>query len=141
MEIFTDSAQKTQGFGEEFARTLKGGEVLGLVGGLGAGKTTFVQGLAQGLKINTKIISPTFILMRSYANPEGKNLFHIDLYRLEGEIEKELTHLGVEEFWEKRDNIVVIEWADKAFDLLPKNTIWINFEGNADEKRKITVKK
>lgn len=140
MEIFTTSARETQNFGEEFANNLKGGEVLGLVGGLGAGKTTFVQGLAKGLKIKEKIISPTFILMRSYSN-SNKKLHHIDLYRLEGEIEKELRNLDVEDFWGKGDNITVIEWAEKAFDLMPENTIWIDFQGHADEERKITIKK
>ena len=146
MEIFTKSAEDTQNFGREFASKLKslpagrqGGVVLALVGGLGSGKTTFVQGLAKGFGISDKVISPTFIIMRSYSNPEGKNLYHIDLYRLETGIQKELNNLGIEDFLGNSQNIIVIEWADRAKDLLPKDTIWIEFEGNADEERKIHI--
>lgn len=141
MEIFTNSAQATQKFGEKFASQLIGGEVIALVGGLGAGKTTFAQGLAKGLKIKAKIISPTFILLRTYSNPKGLNFCHIDLYRLEDNLEKEFKLLGIFNFLGQKEMVTVIEWADKAVDLLPNKTIWINLDMQAEKKRKITVKK
>lgn len=104
------------------------------MGDLGAGKTTFVQGLAQGLGIKAKIISPTFILMRHYGN-----LYHLDLYRLEDDVWGEVVNLGAPDFWEKNGNIFVIEWAEKIKDHLPKETIWINFEQISDSERKINI--
>lgn len=107
-----------------------------MVGDLGAGKTSFVQGLAKGLGINQPIVSPTFILMRSY-----NNLYHLDLYRLEGELSMEIENLGLQDLWGKKGNIVVIEWAEKIRELLPKKTIWIDFQDLGEDKRKISIKK
>ncbi len=111
---------------------MKGGEILALTGDLGSGKTTFIQGLAQGLGIENKIISPTFILLRHY-----DNLFHLDLYRLEGNVWQEVRNLGVEDYWGKEKNIFAIEWAEKIKKYLPKNTRWIKFRMLEDGKHEI----
>lgn len=145
MDIFTKSAKETQKFGQEFGNRLKGGEILALVGDLGSGKTTFVQGLAKGLGIKGRITSPTFILMREYsvhsAQDTGiRSLYHLDLYRFEGNVERELKNLGVEDLWGKRENIVVIEWADKTWDLIPPSAIWITFEGNGEGQRRLEIR-
>lgn len=108
--------------------------MLALVGELGAGKTTFIQGLAKSLGITSKIISPTFILMRKY-----DDLYHIDLYRLEGNLEKEVENLGFFDVLKDKENVVVIEWAEKIKNLLPKSTMWINFEIVGENERKITI--
>ncbi len=115
---------------------MKGGAIFALSGNLGAGKTTFIQGLAKGLGIKVKIISPTFILMRKY----GNNFYHLDLYRLEGDVEREVKNLGTEEIWEDGKNVVVIEWAEKIKDMLPKDTKWIVFENLGEDKRRIAIK-
>src|SRR3989344_70079 len=94
----TNSFEETQNIAEEFAHTLKGGEVLCLYGDLGYGKTTFIQGLAKGLGLKGRIISPTFIIMRSYeiklktknekrktTVQNVKNFYHVDLYRISNE--------------------------------------------------------
>lgn len=133
MEVITKSARETTEFGRKLGSSLKGGKILALVGSLGAGKTTFVQGLAEGLGIKAKIISPTFILMRHYGN-----LYHLDLYRLEDNVWREVVNLGAPDFWGRQENIFVIEWAEKIKDHLPKETIWINFEQTTEEERKIT---
>lgn len=143
MEILTKSARETKRFGEKFADSLKGGEIVALVGDLGNGKTTFVQGLAEGLGIKGRIISPTFILRRDYEvkgkKKKVKRLCHIDLYRIEEGVEREFRNLGVEEFFGSQDTIVVIEWAEKVRELLPQSTIWIIFENLGGEQRKITI--
>lgn len=140
MEILTKSAEETKIFGKSFTNQLKslpagrqGGLVLALVGELGSGKTTFVQGLAEGLGIKDKIISPTFVLMRQH-----KNLYHIDLYRLEKDVEQGLLLLGVADIWGRPENIVVIEWADKARGAIPEDALWIEFKQEG-EGRRITV--
>jgi len=163
MEIITKNAKETREFGEKIGSKLVGsvgdkersrGNIFGLVGDLGSGKTTFVQGLARGLGIKQRIISPTFIIMRSYRikvkaqksklkaksnNSKYTNFYHVDLYRLEGNIEKEITNLGLKEIWSESENIVAIEWAEKVKKLIPKNAIWINFRNNGKGVRRIVV--
>lgn len=142
-QIVTNSFEETQKLGEELAKTLKGGEVLALYGNLGSGKTTFMQGLAHGLGITRNIISPTFIIMRSYEvgtrdNGLGiSNLYHLDLYRIEDE--KQAVGLGLEELIEDSHNIVAIEWPDKIENILPEKRISIYFEYMGDDKREIRI--
>lgn len=116
--------------------------MVALVGELGSGKTTFVQGLARGLGIKNRIISPTFVLRRDYEvkgkKKKVKRLYHIDLYRIKEGVEREFRNLGVEEFFGSQDTVVVIEWAEKVRELLPRSTIWITFE-NLGERRRIKV--
>ena len=134
-EIYvSESASDTTRLGEKFVKRLHLDQgvtlarVIALYGELGSGKTTFVQGLAKGLGIKQRIISPTFVVIRSY-----DNFFHIDLYRME-----KVEGLGLEEIIEDPANIVVIEWADKLGDLLPKKRWEIKFEHIDEQKRRIT---
>lgn len=134
-EIFlSTSADKTQKFAEDFAKKLVGGDVVLLYGNLGAGKTTFVQGLARGLGVESRIISPTFIILRRYGN-----LHHIDLYRLE--TEADIAGLGVVELMQDKDNIVVIEWPERLGSAKPEKRWEVHFEATGDEERKIAIKK
>jgi len=126
--------------GKKIGSSLKGGEVLAMSGNLGAGKTTFIKGLAYGLKIKSKIVSPTFILLRTYSKGIRQlTLCHLDLYRLEGNIKKEVENLGLFDIWQDSENIVAIEWAEKIKDILPKNTTWIKFKNIDENKRKISI--
>ncbi|MGH7203977.1 MAG: tRNA (adenosine(37)-N6)-threonylcarbamoyltransferase complex ATPase subunit type 1 TsaE [Candidatus Levyibacteriota bacterium] len=159
--IVTNNFKETRKLGLQLAKQLKGGEVLALYGDLGAGKTTFMQGLAQGLGIAKNIISPTFIIMRTYqifrhsgklkAHPESvkenrswtsqddslKNLYHLDLYRIE--TEAEAIDLGLLDLMNDPENIVAIEWPDKIENILPEDSIAIYFEYLSDDKRKIRI--
>jgi len=115
-------------------RHYKHASVLGLVGELGAGKTTFIQGFAQALGIKKHILSPTFLIFRSYKLPprfkiqesKFRNLYHVDCYRIHDS--RELLKLGFKEILSNPKNIVLIEWADRIKKILPKDTTWINFE-------------
>ncbi len=134
----SNSSLETQQMGEEFAKTLRGGSVVALYGDLGAGKTTFAQGIAAGLGIKKRIISPTFIIVRKYRISGKRNFYHIDLYRIE--TEKDIEGLGLEEILNSKDSIVVVEWAEKLASKLPKNRIDIYFETIDDEERQIIWK-
>jgi tRNA threonylcarbamoyladenosine biosynthesis protein TsaE len=106
-EITTHSAQETEAEGERIGQTLKEGDLLLLDGPLGAGKTTFVRGLARGIGSPDMVASPTFVLVRVY---HGRvQLAHVDLYRLDRA--PELRDLGLDELLE--DGAVVIEWGDR----------------------------
>lgn len=141
MEITTNSAEETKALGARIGNSLNGGEVIALVGDLGAGKTTFVQGLAESLGITKRVLSPTFILMREYEVEEKKfdNLYHLDLYRFEENAADELKNLGIEDIWGKLENIVLIEWAEKAQGYFPKETIWIRIERTSEDTRKFNI--
>lgn len=147
MEILTKSAEETKRLGAKIAAELKA-PIYALTGDLGSGKTTFVQGFAQGLGITSKIISPTFILMRKYEVPQVTShqlpvtsFYHVDLYRFEDNIESEVRNLGLTDIWDKPGNVVVIEWAEKIKDLIPKGAMWLKFENLGEDKRKITIEK
>ena len=101
------------------AGSLPSKAVLALSGDLGAGKTTFVQGLAEGLGIQERIQSPTFVLLNIY---EG--LKHFDLYRMK--TSSDFTQLGFDEYFET-DGICAIEWPERIQDILPPDTIYIHF--------------
>lgn len=151
MEIVTKSPKKTKDLGKKLAADLIGNRVKGLgyrdgkasvlalTGELGSGKTTFVQGLAKGLRIEQRIISPTFIIVRKYKISPNTNFYHIDLYRLEENVEFEVKNLGVDDIWDNPENIVAIEWAEKIKKMIPKNSAWVKFENLGGNMRKITV--
>jgi tRNA threonylcarbamoyladenosine biosynthesis protein TsaE len=141
--IITSNFEQTQMLGFEFANKLSGGEVLALYGDLGSGKTTFMQGLAKGLGIKRNIISPTFIIIRTYTTDlqeretSFRNLYHLDLYRLENG--SQASELGLEELFNDPQNVVAIEWPDKIEKLLPEKRINIYFTYLTDKKRQIQI--
>jgi tRNA threonylcarbamoyladenosine biosynthesis protein TsaE len=137
-EYITNSSEETQKLGADFSQALKGGDFLAFYGELGSGKTTFIQGLAKGLGITRRIISPTFIIVRHYKIKSG-NFYHIDLYRTESE--SDLLGLGIDEIIKDESNIVALEWAEKMGELLPRKRIDLHFEYLGDNKRKINVKR
>ena len=107
---------------------------------MGGGKTTFLQGLARGLEIKEKILSPTFVIFKKFTLHKSvfQKFFHIDCYRIQKP--DELLKLGFKEIIFSPSNIVAIEWADKIKKILPKNILILKFEFIAKNKRKITLK-
>lgn len=139
MEIITKSTDETKKLGEKIGTRLTSNSkatILALSGDLGSGKTTFVQGLAKGLGVTDRIISPTFILLRQYKIEVGKfkTLNHIDLYRLEEDVEGELVNLGFRELINDPANIVVIEWAEKAKGVVPDSAEWLKFSAIGEDR-------
>lgn len=112
--------------------------VIGLIGELGSGKTTFVKGIAEELGIASPITSPTFLLIRRYRIKKKKsysNLFHIDAYRT-NKI-SEFRKLGIKHILSSPISIVLIEWADKIKKLLPRETVWITFSHGKKKNERI----
>lgn len=132
--MISSSPNQTISFAKKFAAQLKPGTVLGLVGELGAGKTQFTKGLAQGFGITKNITSPTFVLLKQYSLKQG-SFIHIDCYRLSHP--EELLDVGFNELVNDSNNIVVIEWADKIKSIMPKKTKWIKFKTGKGENQRI----
>lgn len=114
-EIVSSGPQVTQLLGEELGKLLAPGDVVSLVGELGAGKTVFVHGIARGLGVSSPVSSPSFILIQEY---EGKYpVFHCDFFRLQSY--QELEEIGWDEY-RKRGGVILIEWGNRIPEALPE---------------------
>lgn len=132
-EIKTGSAAQTEQLGRSLGVQLKGGEVIELIGDVGAGKTTFVRGLAMGLGAADNVTSPTFTVCNSY---KGRlMLHHCDFYRLNDDalIKKELAELI------DGQSVVVLEWADEVNAVLPDECIKIRINSDGDYSRALSI--
>ncbi len=137
-QYISKSIKSTKKIAANLAKEITKG-VIALSGDLGAGKTAFVQGFAKELGIKEKIISPTFVLIRQHKlSKSNRTLFHIDLYRLEKI--PDIKQLGLEEIWSNSNSIVLIEWAEKIKEYLPKNTTRIKIKKEEGNTRLITVR-
>jgi len=149
MEIITQSAKETQKLAADLIKKItekrvKRPLVLGLQGELGSGKTTFIQGLAEELKIKERVLSPTFIILKKFTiydlrftKKKFKSFYHVDCYRIERS--DELEELGFKEILKKPENIIVIEWAEKIKEILPKATLWLEFEHLGEDTRRFMI--
>lgn len=132
----TYSEKQTKKVAENLAKKITSG-VIALIGELGAGKTTFVQGFAKGLGIKDKIISPTFVLIRQHKIPDSKKmLYHLDLYRLEKLSQSEEAE--IKEIISDPKNLILIEWGQKLKNILPKAATEVQFE-IVDENTRIIM--
>ena len=134
----TNSVTETVALGERLAGRFAVGDCIALVGELGSGKTAFVRGLAVGLGVADERIvsSPTYVLVQEYA---GRiRLYHVDLYRMTA-VEDELADLGLEEMLS--DGIVVIEWADRAENALPRPYWRITIKPTGQSSRQFTLER
>ncbi len=134
-KILTKSSQETITRAADFSKKLKVGDIILLDGDLGAGKTTFVKGLAQGLKANLKeVVSPTFVLMNIY---NGRiPIYHFDLYRLEKP--EEIASLNIDEYLQG-DGVAVIEWPKRLGEAMPQDAYWIEFKHKDENTREICI--
>jgi tRNA threonylcarbamoyladenosine biosynthesis protein TsaE len=134
--IIARSPEATEAAGEDLGRGLGSGDVVGLCGELGAGKTCFVRGVARALGVAGRPLSPTFTLVNEYRG--ARPVYHVDAYRTGGVAE--LLALGLEEYFDG-EGVTLVEWADKMRSLLPARTICVRIEGVGDEPRTITVRR
>ena len=134
------SAEQTKRYAADFARTLRGGEMIGLEGDLGSGKTTFVQGLAQTFGVTDPVRSPTFSLMNIYSidpclNFSFKNLIHVDAYRLSDQTD--MYSIGLDEWVGRKDAVVFIEWPQRFKKGMIPFSRHLTFTYESEEIRKI----
>jgi len=132
INILTDSHEDTMKIGKDFSRNLRAGDIIGLIGDLAAGKTTFVKGILKGLGYKYTVSSPTFTLINNYE--AQLDVMHVDFYR-EPHI-KRWVELGFRELIYS-NGLVLIEWADLIPDLIPTEAMILKFEHINENKRKI----
>ena len=133
MQYITHSPDETRALGRTLAQALQGGAVVAFTGDLGAGKTAFVSGMAEGLGIEERVTSPTFTIVNEY---EGGRLplFHFDMYRL-GSAD-ELFHIGWEDYL-ARGGVCAVEWSERMEELLEPGTIRVDLRRGEDEDRRV----
>ena len=138
MEIFSESAEETQRFAYDFSKKINKGTVISLNGNLGAGKTTFAQGFAKGMGVEQHVGSPTFKLVSEYIGNK-MNLYHIDCYRLNGV--NDFLNMGGETLLLPENGVSLFEWASIVGEVLPKDTITIDFTRFKDEpeRRRLNI--
>lgn len=138
MKKISHSEEETQALARDFAQDLQPGDILLFEGDLGAGKTSFIQGLALGLGVPETVMthSPTFTLVNQY--PGRVKLVHIDLYRIDHP--QQLLELGIEEFMEG-DCVLAVEWASKAPDYWPASAIRVALKSLGSHSREIVINK
>ena len=133
-EFITKSAEETVELGKKIGAFLLPNDVIALTGQLGAGKTTLIQGIAQGVGVKDYVTSPTFIIINEY---QGRvPFYHVDLYRMNSA--NEIEDLGIEEYFD-RGGVCVVEWAEKLGELKPKSCQEIEIEVISETERKICV--
>jgi tRNA threonylcarbamoyladenosine biosynthesis protein TsaE len=137
-EYITHSAEETVTLGRNLAPTLKGARMVILRGDLGAGKTTLVKGIAEGLQSASQdhVTSPTFTLIHEFRGPQV-NLFHVDLYRVD--TLRDLDTLGLDELFAEDGNLVLLEWGEKFKRFVQERDVEICLERLGEQDRKITV--
>ncbi len=147
MIVKTKNSKETKALGKMLAQEIRSGLVICLSGELGSGKTTFIQGFLQGLKIKGPYTSPTFVVLKHYKSkefpisnfqfPKFRNVYHLDAYRVNA---KDIINLGWEEMIQDEGNIILIEWAERIKKIIPPNCFWINFKWINENEREIIFK-
>ncbi len=135
LTTFSYSEAQTESIGQALGLAVQPGDVLALVGDLGAGKTCLTRGIARGLGIDEAVTSPTFILVAEYVTQGGFPLYHADCYRL-GNAAAEAHDIGLDEIMGD-DGVCVIEWADRIQRLLPPDHLLITLTATDDTKRRL----
>lgn len=135
MTITTHSPKETIELGEKLGHLLKEHDVIALLGGLAAGKTTLTKGIAQALGVQDTVTSPTFCIISEYQGTR-LTMYHIDAYRLNGY--EDFANLGADDIFSGK-GVCVIEWGEKIKDALPERTIYIKINVKENAEREISI--
>ena len=133
--VVTHSPAQTQALAQQVAALLRPGDILAYQGGMGAGKTTFTAGLAQGLGLGDVVSSPTFALVNEYRRGD-RVLYHFDMYRIRGF--DDLYSTGFFDYLDE-EAILAVEWSENIRGALPQGTIFITLEPAGGDDRRITI--
>jgi len=135
LEVLSRDAEQTRRVGVRLGQLLRGGEVICLEGPLGVGKTVLAQGIGEGWGAVSPVLSPSFVLVREHRRATGpQRLLHVDFYRLQDP--QDARSLGLEDWLEDADAVVVVEWPERATALLPPQRLWVRLEfANGDRRR------
>jgi len=133
LDFISRSPEQTRRVGIRLGATLKAGDLICLQGDLGAGKTTLVQGIAQGWGALDAVTSPTFVLVNQYRRADGAQLFHMDAYRIESSAEGEQLDINSM----LSEGALIIEWPERVESILPAERLWIQLEHVSDEHRQL----
>ena len=135
------SSGETEKIAEDFSKRLKAGDIVFLRGNLGSGKTTFVKGLAKGLGVKGRIISPTFVIVREHSIEKVTNgiekLYHLDLYRLSSP--EEVKNVLLQDILDDKKSITAIEWPDIGQEIVKEHYWSVNFTNQDENERVIEV--
>ena len=131
----SDGQGRTEAVGEAWGEAMREGDLLLLVGDLGAGKTTLVRGLARGLGISFGVKSPSFAIHLPY--PGRLVLNHLDLYRVQAP--SDLAELGLEELFDQEGSVSVVEWGERLGQEAPSWAVWVRIEDPGGEDRRLRV--
>lgn len=138
--FITHSAKETRDFGKKFAETILPGTLVCLWGGLGVGKTTFTQGLLEGLGASRPYASPTFVIMKQYDLPSPVNgimrIYHVDAYRVEA---KDFEEIGFAEWLSDPQGVIILEWPERIEKILPKKRRNIFLKSTFENDREIVA--
>lgn len=135
-EVFSHSLEQTRRVGIRLGSLLQVGDIICLEGDLGSGKTTLVQGIAQGWGSANKVTSPTYVIVNEYVRPGGNTLFHCDAYRLQPENPLDSAIIDLDRVFS--GGVLVIEWAERMKTSLPKENLWIQMDWiNPDQRHLI----
>ena len=130
------SEQEMREFGERLGALFSGGELIELVGDVGAGKTTLVRGIARGMGVDETVQSPSFTINRVYDAPEERRLVHYDFYRLN---EPGIMQDELRETMSDPKSVVVIEWADSVEEFLPADRLTITIRSTSESSRRFEI--
>lgn len=132
-DLITHSATQTFSVGERLGQLIRAGDIICLQGELGSGKTCLTQGIGTGMHVSGAINSPTFVFVSEHAPIQvGPSLYHVDLYRISDY--SEVYSLGLEDYM-YGDGVTVIEWAERAIEILPPNRLWVSLSYTDYTKR------
>jgi len=136
LEFLSHSPDQTRRVGARLGSLLKAGNVLCLNGDLGAGKTTLVQGIAQGWGSPDPVTSPTFVLINNYRRPDGQQLSHLDAYRLADALEAEALDID----YLLESGPLIVEWPKRILSALPDNHLWVDLSYLSEQQRILLIK-
>lgn len=134
--VLTHNEAETEAFSAAVAKTLKPGSVIALTGDLGAGKTVFARGFARALGITETVSSPTYTIIQEYKTPDGRDFFHLDLYRINDEYSA--LGFGVDEYLDDPEAYSLVEWPERIAGIMPSHTIKVNIRHLGGDLREIT---